>query len=71
MVCERFAGVKRRTCRFRSYRKPGAKCRTQFGKGIILVVRSSKTVTVRGELVEPLVARQYWPSTNSGRTVYL
>ena len=27
------------------------------------MVRSSKTITVRGKLVEPLVPRQYWPST--------
>ncbi|MDO9102536.1 MAG: hypothetical protein Q8K74_01110 [Candidatus Nitrotoga sp.] len=36
-----------------------------------LVVRSGKTITVRGELVEPLVPRQYRPSTSSVRTDYL
>ncbi|WP_239796417.1 hypothetical protein [Candidatus Nitrotoga arctica] len=33
-----------------------------------IVLRFSKPVTVRGELVEPLVPRQHWPSTSSGRT---
>ena len=30
--------------------------------------RFSKPITVRGELVEPLVPRQHWHSTSSGRT---
>lgn len=33
-----------------------------------VVLRFSKPVTVRGELVKPLVSRQHWPSTGSGRT---
>ena len=48
-------------------------------KSLVMIVRSSKPVTVRGELVEPLVPRQRLPSTKPlvlsvveglGRTVY-
>lgn len=34
-----------------------------------VTVRSEKTVTVRGEPVEPQPPCYYWPQTNSGRTV--
>ncbi|MBL0038008.1 MAG: hypothetical protein IPP36_04480 [Nitrosomonadales bacterium] len=33
-----------------------------------VALRFSKPATVRGELVEPLVQRQHWTSTSSGRT---
>ncbi|MBK8568534.1 MAG: hypothetical protein IPN81_00345 [Nitrosomonadales bacterium] len=33
-----------------------------------VALRFSKPAIVRGELVEPLVARQHWTSTSSGRT---